>query len=133
MSKYRTTDALTIITAHVRNPNGQHDGWWECRCGQPHTPEHILAALTADGYAVIRLPEPTPGWCDCYEEDGDPPDHNAFSDGECGEFTVTTWHAHPGEVQVSHQDEPLEPFSIAEARALAAALLSAADDAEAAK
>ena len=136
-----TDDRMTahdVIAAHRGNhATNKTDLWTACRCGDGvryYNPSdharHVLAALKAEGYAVVELPSAVPGWWNCYEDDGDPPDHNAFSDGECGEFMVTTWFSHPGEVQVSHPGEPLEPLSVAEARALAAALLAAADAAE---
>lgn len=49
--------ALTdILTAHQRNEWGQHDGWWECICGEPYSPAHQAAAVAAAGIAAIPLP-----------------------------------------------------------------------------
>lgn len=86
--------------------------------------------LSLPGVVVVELPGPQPGWWDCYEDEGDEPDHDSYGD-QSGEFVVTTWRGHPGEVQISHQGEPLEPVRPTEARALAAALLAAANAAEA--
>jgi hypothetical protein len=33
------------IFAHERADWGQHDGWWECTCGEPRTPAHVAAAV----------------------------------------------------------------------------------------
>jgi hypothetical protein len=30
---------------HKMNPNGQHDGWWECACGQPYDGAHLVAVM----------------------------------------------------------------------------------------
>lgn len=95
----------------------------------PDTAVLVLAALRSAGYTIVELPKPALGWWDCYEDEGDPPDHQNYGD-ETAEYAVTTWFDHPGEVQISHQGEPLEPISPADARELAAALLAAADHAE---
>ena len=81
----------------------------------------VLAALTAAGYAVVKLPKPEPREDDA--EIADCWDHLPHQ--------VMVWDEHPGEVQLCHDFEPAEPLTPAEARALAAALLAAANKAEA--
>ncbi|EIT89474.1 hypothetical protein [Mycobacteroides abscessus] len=52
-----------VIGVHDRKPWGQHDGWWECCCGEVHSYEHIaveidkaLGGLTAEkSWRVGRL------------------------------------------------------------------------------
>lgn len=52
------TTLADVLAAHQRKQWGQHDGWWECECGEPYTPEHQAEAVAAAGLAVIQLPRP---------------------------------------------------------------------------
>lgn len=54
------TTLADVLAAHQRKQWGQHDGWWECECGEPYTPEHQAEAVAAAGLVVIQLPEPYP-------------------------------------------------------------------------
>ncbi|ORA77282.1 hypothetical protein BST28_18630 [Mycolicibacter kumamotonensis] len=84
----------------------------------------ILSALKAAGFAVVELPKPTATY-----------DHMAEEpmmgwEVEAGPYFVRTLRH---EVQVSYDGEPDEPFDPTGARVFAAALLAAANAAEAAR
>lgn len=34
-----------VVRMHERNPWGQHDGWWECCCGEAYSHEHVAAEI----------------------------------------------------------------------------------------
>lgn len=114
--------AIEAIAGYLAEVDLDPVEWW-------HRPARgILAALKAAGIAVVELPEaerPEP-------EDGEHPDSVAQLLWDCTEFVITRWRQDGNDtVQVALQGEPLEPLSVAEARALAAALLAAANAAEA--
>lgn len=44
--------AAAVLDRHAPHPNGQHDGWWECRCGEPHTGLHLIGALIGAGFDI---------------------------------------------------------------------------------
>lgn len=109
------------LSGHQRNPYGQHDGWWECRCSpdEPHTPEHLVdVLLSLKGVAIVALPERAPI-----------PSH---WNSDC----LGGWLADPGDYPVSawpNAEIALADgtwMSAARARALATALLAATDVAE---
>lgn len=39
-----------VIGVHDRNPWRQHDGWWECYCGEVYSYEHVAAKVAAALY-----------------------------------------------------------------------------------
>lgn len=45
---------IAILTRHVRNPWGQHDGWWECMCTAVHNAQHVLDELKTAGYELVN-------------------------------------------------------------------------------
>lgn len=86
----------------------------------PRDTTAILGALTAAGFAVVKLPEP--------EE----PERGAVGIGwdEALPYSVTVWDSHRDQVQLSYLNEPDEPMRPEHARRLAAALLAAAEHSE---
>jgi hypothetical protein len=52
VNRDRIDAAAAVLDRHTRNPNGQHDGWWECRCGEPHTGLHLISALLGAGFEI---------------------------------------------------------------------------------
>jgi hypothetical protein len=52
---------IDILTRHVRNPWGQHDGWWECMCTAVHDAQHVLDELRAAGVELVSQIG-TPTW-----------------------------------------------------------------------
>lgn len=101
------------------------DGVWWCRCKTVHNPQHVLDALNAAGYAVVELPKPHENW-----------------DGSLTAWPVIQhWLGRPdrnGEVSIRPSDGRISATSVSnpcscaeDARSLAAALLAAADAAEA--
>jgi len=109
-------------------PDGYVCAWAGSEHGHAaHVAEMIVEALTANGWALVQLPEPT---STRYEgDDHEPVDRKAWKAGH--DFEASVWY--PGEVQLSvFMDvwEAFEPFSAADARALAAALLAAAKESE---
>lgn len=96
-----------------------------------HRAMAILAALKAARIAVVELAEADSTRYDEGEDAEFPPaDRLAWLRG-MGMYGVTFWPEYPGEVQAAYNNEPGEPLSVDEARGLAAALLAAADAAEA--
>lgn len=87
--------------------------------------DHILdVLLSLDGIAIVELPA-----ADSTRYEGDDvPSTDRLAWFPDGEFSVSRWN-YP-EVQIEYRGEPLEPVAIRTARALAAALLAAADAAE---
>lgn len=80
--------------------------------------------LSLDGIAIVELPA-----ADSTRYEGDDvPSTDRLAWFPDGEFSVSRWN-YP-EVQIEYRGEPLEPVAIRTARALAAALLAAADAAE---
>lgn len=130
-----TTDVRARLAealgAHGINRYGQHDGWWECLCDpdQPFSPEHLVdVILAAPGVTTIALPEPT----STREDDEDDESAHRLGWWQNGSpYYITQW-GYPNEVQIAYDGEALEPINVSEARFLAAALLAAADAAEAA-
>ena len=145
MSDQEIIDTIDVSLREHMTPGAPSDGSYCCARAvlaalreryaivpRPEPPiggyEHIVES-GKKRYAIVELPSSTPGWWDCYEDDGDPPDHIVHGE-ECAEYVVTTWFEHSGEVQISHQGEPMEPISLSAARKFAAALLAAANYAE---
>lgn len=93
-----------------------------------HTPEHLAdAILAAPGVTTIALPEPT----STREDDEDDESSHRLGWWQNGSpYYITQW-GYPNEVQIAYDGEALEPIDVNEARFLAAALLAAADAAEA--
>ena len=127
-----TDDRMTshdVIAAHRGNhATNKTDLWTACRCGDGvryYNPSdharHVLAALKAEGYAVVELPAPT-------ERETD--DEVTTRWEGALPFTVDVWDDYPNEVGLAYDFNPFEPFTPNGARTLAAALLAAADAAE---
>lgn len=103
--------AAQVIAEETSSPLERASGFPPIQRG-----EHVLDRLAAAGYVVVKLPEDGE-----WGLAGD--DWNTI-----GMYDVAVWN--PGEVEVSYDATPGEPLSPAHARALAAALLAAANAAE---
>lgn len=118
----------------------ESDGCDYCSCGRryswgenapgwatewaAHAADVILAA---PGVTTIALPEPT----STREDDEDDESAHRLGWWQNGSpYYITQW-GYPNEVQIAYDGEALEPINVSEARFLAAALLAAADAAEA--
>lgn len=73
----------------------------------------LLDALTAAGYAVVKLPEPNSTIYQ-YDDDDGPEDRLGWWEPG-GFFGVTQW-GYPNEVQLAYEHEPLPPLRVDEAR-----------------
>jgi len=117
------------LRGHQRNPYGQHDGWWECSCStdEPHTPEHLAnALLSLEGVAIVALPEPVGSrWP---VDDDDDFTVSTVELVRASNAFAATPRRHPG-CKVEWGSVELN-LCTRDARALAAALLAAADVAE---
>lgn len=133
MSDIRATLA-EALRGHVYNQDS-----YECGCQldseYPTTisgdewAEHLAnAILSLPGVTTIALPEPT----STREDDEDDESAHRLGWWQNGSpYYITQW-GYPNEVQIAYDGEALEPINVSEARFLAAALLAAADAAEAA-
>lgn len=61
-----------VLDEHQMNLNGQHDGWWECSCGEPYDGAHLVAAMgnaypevidaAAEAMYIADDENPEPDW-----------------------------------------------------------------------
>jgi hypothetical protein len=119
MSDVRATLAEALRKAMFEDPE------W----GMVFNPDRLAdAVLAAPGVTTIALPEPT----STREDDEDDESAHRLGWWQNGSpYYITQW-GYPNEVQIAYDGEALEPIDVNEARFLAAALLAAADAAEAA-
>lgn len=106
--------AVEVLARHQVNRWAQHDGWWGCTCdGDVRCDaQHQLDALKAAGYAVVKL-----------DQAAIKAAHISYGPGANCEFDCCPpW--------IRDDDTEVE-YSVSEAREYAAALLAAADAAEA--
>ncbi|MHA7703430.1 hypothetical protein ACX9NE_26935 [Mycobacterium sp. ML4] len=104
------------------------DGEWSFKLhGVDEVAERATdAILAAPGVTTIALPEPT----STREDDQDDESAHRLGWQNGSPYYITQW-GYPNEVQIAYDGEALEPIDVNEARFLAAALLAAADAAEA--
>lgn len=115
------------LRGHQRNPYGQHDGWWECSCSadEPHTPEHLAdVLLSLEGVAIVALPTLMVDRSNVAESIKDRPMWQVEDAWTCLELADCIEYEAAGQTECG-------TLTVTEARALAAALLAAADAAEA--
>ncbi len=110
--------------------NGTHDCWCDeiFATSDEHANHLADVILSLPGVTTIALPEPT----STREDDEDDESAHRLGWWQNGSpYYITQW-GYPNEVQIAYDGEALEPIDVNEARFLAAALLAAADAAEAA-